>query len=44
MDKKDLSNQNFYSAICANEYLYKYWITGKITNGVIIKKKIIVNS
>ncbi len=36
-----MNNQsnNLYSSICANEYLYKYWITGEITNGVVIKHK-----
>ncbi len=33
------STQNLYSSICSNEYLYKYWITGQISNGVVIKRK-----
>jgi hypothetical protein len=33
------SAKKLYSSICSNEYLYKYWITGEISNGVIIKHK-----
>jgi hypothetical protein len=32
-------NKDILSEIYSNEYLYKYWITGEISNGVVIKRK-----
>jgi hypothetical protein len=36
-------NKDLISEIYSNNYLYKYWITGEISNGVKVIKKNIKN-